>query len=280
MKILALLLLLLPCLSMATEKFREPTPLLSADENPAPAADRRLASVGKSSSNEEVFGKLTVGTRAITQNSFGSWNNEVVKVIEVFDDNSVRLKFDNGRTPIVKFKNLSKNLSPAAPCGHSHGAEICKGDRVLYPLASASLMIPEAEVIEVFENNQALLRDGTDFQANLEQVGKATDCSPQKPSICQGSYVLAEGFNNGARHVFEGTVEKAYTHGPVLVRVSPTLLIPIDATAVKKRVAAEASVEDPAVLSNHGFHGKPSYTVMPELEPLDPAKADSVKEAR
>ncbi|MGZ3695713.1 MAG: hypothetical protein ACXWQO_16560 [Bdellovibrionota bacterium] len=203
-----------------------------------------------------------------------------MKVVEIFDDKSVRVKFDNGRKPIVRFANISKNLSPAVRCGNSHGFEICKGDRVLYPLGSASLMIPEAEVLAAFKNNRALLRDGTDFQIDLEKVGKEVDCSPQKPTICKDAHVMAEGYNDGSRHVLEGTIEKAYTHGPVLVRISPTTLIPIDASAVKKRIAAEAVIDDPAVLSNHGFHGKPSYTTLPELEPLDPNIADHVKEAR
>lgn len=280
MKNLVLSLILLHATAgLAAEKFRAPEPLLTVTE-----ANRKPASLpedhAKQETNEEVFQQLGVGSEALTQNSFGQWNDEVVKVTEIFDDKSVRIKYPNGRAPLVKFHNLARNLSLPVPCLTSHGTAVCQGDRVLYPLPSASLMIPEAEVRYAFSNGKLLLRDGDDFLLSAEQVGKSVECSPQRPTICLHDHVLAEGFKDGSRHVFEGTIEKAYTHGPVLVRVSPTLLIPIDVSAVKKRVAAEAVIDDPAVISEHSFTAKPSYTVLPEVEPLDPKQADKIKDAR
>lgn len=289
MKILALTLLLIPGFTQA-ESFRLPEPLLHVSPESAVKGGRKPASIkDPAPTNEEVFRTLKPGARALTRNSYGSWDDEVVTVVEIFDDNSVRVKFKDGRTPIVKFKNFSKNLSPVKQCGHSHGIEICKGDMVLYPLSSASLMIPEAKVEEVFANNRALLQDGVDFKLDLEQVGKSVPCSPQKESICVGDPVLAEGYKDGSRYTFEGKIEKAYSHGPVMVRVSPTLLIPIDVGAVKERVAG-IEVNDPSVISDRAVHGKGSWSVMPEqpvqgtvleeLEALQSDKADAVRDVR
>jgi hypothetical protein len=214
MKILAVSLILLHAgLAWAAEEFRAPAPLLTAAEpnrKPASLPDDRA----KQASNEEVFRLLKVGSVALTQNSYGSWNNEVVRVVEVFDDQSVRIKYPDGRSPLVKFKNLAKNLSPPGLCVSSHGAEICQGDHVLYPLPSASLLIPEAEVRYAFRNGRVLLRDGDDFLLDGSQVGKSVDCSPQKSTICVHDHVLAEGYKDGARHVFEGTIEKATPTAP------------------------------------------------------------------
>jgi hypothetical protein len=281
MNTLALLLLLFPSLAPAAEKFRAaPALLLPAVTKNSGARQPATIPPKASESNEDVYEQLPVGATAMIQNSFGKWNNQVVRVIAIYEDKSIRIKLPDGSSPIVRFDNLKKNLSPVADCGVSLGTTICRGDKVLYGLASASVMIPEAEVMKVFKNNHAIVRDGTDFELELNTVGKETNCSPQKPSICVDSDVLAEGYNDGSRYVLEGKIQKAYSHGVVLVRVSPTMLIPIDAMAVKKRIAAEAVIDDPAVLSNHDMHNKPSYTVLPELEPLNPNLADHMKEAR
>lgn len=278
------LLLLAPSAVPAKEKFLAPEPLLTkADESRRPASLVRSETLVPAATNEEIFRNIQIGSKFQIQNSLDGWNDEVVTVIAIYDDQSVRVKFRNGNTPLVQFKNLARNLAPEIPetnCGESQGTSICKGDKVLYRSDSASLLIPEAEVMRIFANGSATLRDGFDFELPLSQVGKSVDCSPQKPGYCVGDSVLAEGFRDGARHVFEGRIERAYSHGPVLVRVDTTLLIPIDVSAVKKRVAAEASIDDPNVVTDFGMKETPTWTVLPEIEPLDPIKADRVNKSR
>lgn len=196
--------------------------------------------------NEEVLQKLPIGAKALTQNSFGGWDDQVVEVVQLIDDQSVRVRYKSGATPRVQFKNLKKNLSPSKECGTSHGEKICRGQKVIYPQASVSLRIPEGEITEIFENNRCVLRDGDDMHFNLEELGVAKECSPQKPSICTGVSVLGEDYHGGEKFTFEGKVEKTYSNGLVLVR-SGSSLYQLQAEKVKKIIAAEASL--PAVVT-------------------------------
>lgn len=218
----------------------------------------------------------------IIQNSTQELDDEVVVVTDVFDDGSVRIKRQNGSTNFVNAKNLAATLSPEVGCGDSHGEQICKGDMIFYPVRTSSMEIPEAKAAFIFKNGSVVVRDGGEFVFELKQVGKARACSPQRESICVGDYVYAESFREDQKFPFEGPVEKIYTHGVVIVRVNDRWRYPIDVAAVKERIATDNPLLlDPAVITTRGSRGKElPYNVMPELEPLDPNKADNARDVR
>src|SRR5690606_8799231 len=110
---------------------------------------------------------------------------------------------------------------------------------------------PEAPVSHVFKNGTVAVRDGADFVMDLKQVGKSVECSPQRENICAGDHVRAEGYKLNQPIAFEGEIEKAYSHGVVLVRTGKLWRYPIDVSAVRKRIAAEAeeAVAPPAMIS-------------------------------
>lgn len=260
--------------------------LLSAD--PVTTYTRRLASLKqerpKPLTNDEALKLLPLGAIAMVQNSFKGWNNEIVTVIEHIEGGSVRVRMANGREPEVKFRNLARNLSPEVKCGKSGEVEVCKGEKVFYPSMSASLNLPEGEVIKVFHNNLAVIRDGGDMLVDLHRVGKSVECSPQKPNICVDKHVYADVYYDGGRHSFEGNVERAYSHGPVLIRQG-VHLYPIDASAVRERLSRLE--DDSAAITGRDFEPKVAPThapgggrVQPELEPGNPNEADRVNEAR
>jgi hypothetical protein len=270
MKTICFILLFFSVPSQAAEGLRTLSPLMMAEE--PETAEKMVDPEAKA--NEAQFSKLPVGARAFTQNSYGKWEGQVVEVVQHLDDHSVRVKYKTGESPMVSFKNLRKNLSAPKTCGISHDAKICKGDHVLYPFPTASLMVPEAEVVEIFESDHALLLDGDEFVTELSKLGKSVDCSPQKPSICVKDPVVAEGYRAGEKYSFEGMVEKAYTNGVVLVR-SGTSLLQFDALSVKKVIDSDPA--NPAVVSSKTAP-KEAPVSAPDLPP--PPGAESSLDAQ
>ncbi len=201
--------------------------------------------------NKALFEKLKPSSVVIIKNSLHEYEDHVAKIVDKFEDGSVRLLLPSGKKAIVKSKNLSFTLSPEVDCGKSFEANICKGDKVFYPSVSTSLHIPEAPVKHVFENGAVVVQDGAAiFVLDLQQVGKATQCSPQKESLCKGDYVLAEGYRNNERFDFEGVVEETYTHGIGLVRSQGLWLFPIDVDALKERTETESAENNPDVITS------------------------------
>ena len=218
--------------------------------------------------NEEVFEKLPIGARAMVQNSYGKWEEEAVTVVGHVEDRSVRVQLRDGSTPIVPFARLARTLSPVKDCGYSHEEKICKGDTVLYPLPSATIGIPEVKVLEIFENNLVLLRDGEEFVVAIEELGKAVGCSPQKTNICEKANVVAEGYRNGEKYTFDGVVEKTYTHGLVLIRSGHSLM-QVNASSVRTQVvggegSGRSLASVPAAAPEKGFE---EFLPLPEPKP-------------
>jgi len=233
---------------------------------------RGLASVAQNT-NQELFERMKPGDKLIVQNSTYDMNDEVVTIIDKFEDGSVRLKRPNGHLVFVRAPNLAATLSPEVECGESHGSQICKGETVFYPVRSASLALPEDEVVHIFENRSVVVKDGGgQFILDLNQVGKRSQCSPQKDSICTGVYVHAEAYRGDTKFEFEGKVEATYSNGVALVRVG-ALQYPIEAVALKRRVEAlDPNWNETSFISNRGSRTLQDvpYSVIEELEPLDP----------
>jgi len=257
--------------------------------NPATSAGRAyqrapasVAALNRAEENKKLFSEMKPGDVFIIQNSVHELDDEVVIATDIFEDGTVRVKRSNGRRAFVKASNLASTLSPEVECGESHDVKVCKGDRVFYPVRTASLDVPEAPITHIFANGSILIRDGGEFIFDLKQVGKPLDCSPQREGICTGDYVFAEGFREDRKFNFEGPIEKAYTHGIVLVKVNGLWRYPIDVKAVKKRIASENPNDlGPNVISTRGSRAKDlPFTVIPEVEPLDPNLSDSVLDAR
>lgn len=196
-----------------------------------------------SSASESIENKLQLNDIAMIQNSTSEWNDEVVKVVEIYADGSRRVLRQNGEKVLVRKKNLAASLSPRSRtgCGPSHGTEICEGNSVFYPAHGTTLGIPEAKVKHVFENKRVVLTDGVDQPFSLNEIGVEVKCSPQKPSVCENTYVLGDGLRGGNRYTFEGPVEKVFSNGIVVVKSSAFWKFPIDVKAVNERVAATDS---------------------------------------
>jgi hypothetical protein len=227
--------------------------------------------------NRALFDRLRIGDTVVIQNSFPGWEDELAEVTEKYEDGQVNIRLRNGKTGSIPLKRLASTLSPETSdgCGLSHGTRLCKGDKVLYPARSATLELPEVPVRHVFENGTVVVNDGADFILDLPQVGKAVVCSPQKESICEGDFVKAEGYKLDQPVSFSGPVEKAYTHGVVMVR-SGQWRFPIDVMGVSERTAgggrAPASLPSP--------DGGAKAKVSPEIEPLDAGLADQIQRGR
>jgi hypothetical protein len=283
--IFLIILLLSPLSVEARQRLTGVGAVLTAEPGSAKGhihKNRGPASVQVADANRELFSRLNPGDRAIIQNSIHELDDEVVEIVDKFEDGQVRVKRANGKIQFVRAKNLALTLSPEVECGDSHGTKICKGDTVFYPVRISSLNLPEAEVSHIFENGAVVIRDGGVFVFELKQVGKPSRCSPQKESTCMGDYVYASGFRDNRSFEFEGPVEKAYTNGVVIVRVNGLWRYPIDVHATKRRIASTAPDElSPAVITTHGTRGKDlPYPITPEIEPLDPVRADKVLDAR
>jgi hypothetical protein len=233
--------------------------------------------------NRALFFRLKAGDSVIIMNSLPGWEDQVAKVTEKYEDGSVRIRLQNGKTGSVKATVLADTLAPetVSGCGTSHGVEICKGDNVFYPARSTSLEIPEAPISHVFENQTLTVSNGAEFVLDWKQVGKPVQCSPQKENICVGDHVHADGYKKGQPVTFEGDVEKAYSHGVILVRTDSLWRFPIDVTAVKKRIAVIAE-PGPEVVTERALPKRlpADVKVSPEIEPLDLHKADQVDQAR
>jgi hypothetical protein len=137
-------------------------------------------------------------------------------------------------------------------------------------------------VIREFENCTAVVRDGLEYIYDVSQLGKETECSPQKESVCTGKIVYAEGYRNGQRYDFEGPVSKVYTNGIVLLQTGLWML-PIDATALK--VQTESILTDLQQLEASVVAGGEERRSLPvktmrELEPANPETAEKVRARR
>jgi hypothetical protein len=234
--------------------------------------------------NRELFLSLKPGSTLIIQNSLQGWENEVVKVVDLFEDGSVRVRLDNGRMVMVKARNLASTLSPEVECGDSHGTKICKTDEVFFPARSTSLELPEGPVKYVFANGAVVIRQGADFVFSLKDVGKSISCTPQRKAICVNDYVFADGYRQDRNFQFEGPVERAYTNGVVVVRSDRLWRFPIDVSAVKKRLASEDGVNMPAVITTRDTRVKEDIFYRSKttevIEPYDADEADRLQDAR
>jgi hypothetical protein len=272
-----LLLALYGLNAQATDRYRVDSATLKKDPTTwfGRAPVRNLASYPEQeleAQNKTLFDKLKPGSKVIIMNSTHEFEDNIARVVDKFEDGSVRVELTNGKRYKIRGKNLSLTVSPEVKCGKSFATDICKGDKVFYPSVSTSLYIPEAPVEYVFENGAVVVKDGAAiFILDLQQVGKAVDCSPQKMSLCKGDYVMAEGYRNNARFDFEGTVEQAYTHGLALIKSDGFWLFPIDVGAVSERTETEQAEKNPAVITSSGSRVKQiPYRVTEEIEPNIP----------
>jgi hypothetical protein len=275
--------LLLSAGAEAAERL-ENSALLATPEQAGPG--RKPASISSprdaAAKNRALFERLKPGHTVIIQNSYPGWEDQVAEVTEKYDDGSVRIRLRNGKMGSIKATQLADSLSPEVQsgCGTSHGVKVCKGEKVYYPARSTSLEIPEAPISHIFENGTLTVTDGAEFVLDWKQVGKAVQCSPQKETICVGDHVHADGFKKDQAVSFEGDVERAYSHGVVIVRTDDLWRFPIDVSALKKRIAV---IEPgPAVITERAPVKRlpANVKVAPEIEPLDLHKADHVDEAR
>lgn len=210
------------------------------------------------------------GEFAIIQNSLDDWNDKVVMITDVFEDGSVRVRMDDGTRSLVRKTKLEISLSPALPCMGTDKAKICENDKVYYPSGEVTMGIPSGSVEHVFANGKVLLRDGLHRIANLKDIGKETSCSPQKETICEGDYVMANGLRQNRQFSFEGPVEKVYTNGIVIVRSDHLWRYPIHVNNVVKRVATTNAEMPAGIISSRDVKEKiPSERVMPEIRTED-----------
>lgn len=250
--------------------------ILNANPKSALAPKRALASIDQDlkEANKAMFEKIIVGENFIIQNSIEGWQDEVVSVVDKFEDKSIRVKFQNGKTAFIKGYNLARTLSPEVSCGQSHGVEICKDDEVFHPIRSTSLQLPEGKVMKIFQNGTVVVRDGADFYLTLDQVGKPVTCSPQKESICEGDYVIADAYKDVEKFTLEGPVERIYTNGVAVVKMDNYWRFPIQSTALMKRISSLKGEESPGVISSREFTIKkdqrdPFGAVTPEILPVE-----------
>lgn len=251
---------------------------------PRPGTGRAPASMKPTkeqlaAANQALCKRLQPGDTVMLQNTLEELNDQVAKVADKFEDCSLRVKLEDGKKMFVKLPNLTRVLSPETDdkCGLSHETRICRGDQVYYPTRSSSLSLPEGEVKYVFKNDSLVVRDGADFVLDLPQVGKSVKCCVQRPDVCVGDYVHAEGYRLDKKFNFEGKIEKCYSQGVVLVGSDLLWKFPIDVNAVKKRIAGVED-EDPAVIQTRQSGRKlPVYS--PEIEPADTDKANKALEA-
>lgn len=209
---------------------------------------------------------LKVGTYAIIQKTVDEWNDEVVKVVARYEDGRRKVQRPNGGYLFVEPNNLHTLSPESTACCSSKGTEICNGDTVYHPQISSSIGLPEGKVLRTFENCNMVVRDGIEYIYEAAQLGKPTQCSPQKQNVCVGHVGYVQGYRNGNRYTFEGKVTNVYTDGTVLVENGFSLM-PVDASSVRmltESVAeAGASSRSPASLG-----GKPEVDY-PALEPFD-----------
>ncbi|MGZ3703072.1 MAG: hypothetical protein ACXWSD_14915, partial [Bdellovibrionota bacterium] len=220
--------------------------------------------------NQELDGKLKVGTYAIVRDSVEDWNDQVVQVTSRYDDGSRQVKLDNGTFARVKFNNLVTLSPETGKCCKSNGVDICKGDLVWHPLPTTSIGVPQGKVLRIFENCSTVVRDGLDYVYQMRQIGKSVDCSPQKESVCVGKVVYVEGYRDGKRYQFEGPVSQVFTNGTILVKTGLWLLPTDAATAIVQTDALnKASNRSPASIGPRDGQREIPVPVYPEIEPYD-----------
>jgi hypothetical protein len=191
------------------------------------------------------------GMYAIIQNSTDSWTDQVVEISDVFEDGSVRVKLNDGTKAFIRSDTITKTLAPDVKCVDSHGVKICAGDKVYYPLHAASVAVPEATVDHIFSNGKVQVLAGLHHVFDIEEIGKETKCSPQKPSVCEGDYVVANGYRDARPFTFEGAVEKAYSNGIVMVASSYFWRFPVNVSGVVKRTETnDAQTTGSIIVSN------------------------------
>jgi hypothetical protein len=256
--------------------------ILGANPRVPVVGQRQLASqeIAKRDANKAVFEAAKPGDVYIVQNSIRGWEDRIVKIVDKFEDGSVRVEFEQeigegssrnlatvagGERALIRGYNLASTLSPEVGCAESHGVEICKGDQVFYPIRNTSLQLPEAPVRKVFQNGTVVVRDGADFVLDKEDLGKSVDCSPAKESICKGDYVIADAYKDTENFGFEGSVERCYTNGICVVKVDGRWRFPIEAKALKERVASLDGANNPAVITSRGEYRQKED---PKEEPL------------
>lgn len=230
---------------------------------------RKPAYEAKQDPNLELCKRLKAGGFAIIQNSVEEHNDEVVRIVDMFEDCSVRVQRADGSKMFVRRSNLATTLSPAAPCKTVNGCETCVGDEVFYPNQAVTIGIPEGKVEGVFDNGRVVIRDGLVRAFDITQVGKRVKCSPQKETICVDDYVLGNGYRLNTPFSFEGPVERVYCHGIVVVRSSAFWRFPIDVSAVVERVATTENDVSGGVISSRDVADKVPARITPEVEPRD-----------
>ena len=191
------------------------------------------------------------GQFAIIQNSTDSWTDQVVQISDVFEDGSVRVRLSDGTKAFIRSDTILKTLAPDITCVDSHGTKICNGDKVYYPLHAASVAVPEAKVEHLFSNGKVEVLAGLHHVFNMDEIGKETACSPQKITICKGDYVVANGYKESRPFTFEGTVDKAYSNGIVLVASSYFWRLPVNVSGVIKRTETNDSQTTGAIIVNN-----------------------------
>ncbi|MCO5143314.1 MAG: hypothetical protein M9962_09520 [Oligoflexia bacterium] len=232
------------------------------------------------SENEELKRALQPGDYAIIQNSVDGWQNQIVRIKSIYDT-LVVVEKEDGNEAHIKYKNLSLSISPEVACVKSHGIDICKNEEnVHYPLPTVSLGYPKGKVVRAFKNGAVVIRDGGDFVFDAEQIGIAVKCSPEREDICEGDYVMAEGFRGAEKFTFKGPIEKVFSNGMVYVKSDVFSILPINVSSVSKRLATLDENNDPSILTEINTDAKMPFRVNPEIEPYRaPAGVPITKDA-
>ena len=221
-----------------------------------------------------------LGQKTIIQNSTEAWNGEVATIATVFDDGSVRIKLDDGRTATVPTRNVEVLLSMPTDCGTSHGVQICKNDKVYYPNSAITIGLPEGSVETVFTNGYALVRDGKLQKFRLSQLGveEANHCSSAKPEICRNDKVRADKVVGREEYQFDGKVVKIYSNGMALVENSPNWkqMVPVEKLAKRQDIpTTERATRGLASVEMNYDDSIPGYDLEEEQTsyiPIPPAK--------
>jgi hypothetical protein len=219
--------------------------------------------------NKDLFSSSKVGDHFIIQNSLSDWQDEVVRLTDKFEDGRIKVELRSGRRAFVSERNLARTLSPELSCADSLGTQICQGDRVTYPSRASSMEIPDGEVLRIFANGSVLVKDGVNFIVPLRQVGKRTECSPQKPSLCVGDYVVAEAYRLDRRFDLEGPVRAIGSDGTAYVESDGVFLFPVHVNGLRERIASLDGEVSPAVIQSRSGREKVPFRVMGEIESAD-----------
>ncbi len=190
---------------------------------------------------DDAYRTELLGKKTIIQNSVAGWDGQIATVTTVYQDGSVRVKLENGKTAQVPAKDVDILLATRTRCGESHGVEICENDKVYYPNSAVTIGIPEGTVEAVFTNGEALVRDGGLMKFSMRDLGveEANTCSSARPDICINDRVRAEKVVGREGFEFEGKVTKLYSNGVALVENSPHWRQSVFVTNVAKKIDAK-----------------------------------------